>query len=63
MTEENKMHTLIEQRKITPTQVGGSISVLIPAKWIEEMEITTETPMIMRLCKGKKGIFIDLYKE
>ena len=56
-------HELIEQKEIKLIQVGGSKSIIIPSTWLEKLQITEDTTIILRLCKGKKGIFVDAYKK
>lgn len=57
------MHELIEQKQTTPMQVGGSQCIVIPSNWLTELNINAETSITIRLCKGKKGKFIDIYKQ
>lgn len=56
-------HELIEQKETKLIVTGGSRSLIIPASWIEKLSIDEETTLVLRLCKGKKGTFIDLYKK
>lgn len=56
-------HELIEQKETTTIQTGGSRSVIIPASWLEKLELEDNTIIVLRLCKGKKGMFFDAYKK
>ena len=56
------MHKLIEQQQVTPTYIGGSLYILIPARWVDILKVEAKTPIFVRICEGKKGKFIDVYK-
>lgn len=55
-------HKLIEQKETKLIQVGGSKGILIPVTWQEKLDLDEDSKIVLRLCKGKKGMFIDAYK-
>ena len=55
-------HELIEQKETKLIQVGGSKGILIPATWQEKIGLDEDSRIVLRLCKGKNGMFVDLYK-
>ncbi len=56
-------HELIEQKEITLITVGGSKAIVVPATWLDRLQLTDETTIRLRLSKGKHGIFMDAYKK
>ena len=57
------MHELIEQREAKLQKMGGSRAVLIPLSWLEKIGMTDEVILVLRICTGKKGLFIDAYRK
>ena len=56
-------HELIEQKETKLIVTGGSRSLIIPASWLEKLQADEDTLLVLRLCKSKKGTFIDAYKK
>ena len=57
------MKELIEQKVTSLTVVGGSKYINVPLSWREKLGLADDTKIVVRLCKGKKGLFIDIFKE
>jgi len=57
------MSELIEQRQGKTLEMGGSQYVLIPAPWLEQLKLKKDNNFTIRLCKGNKGIFVDIFPE
>lgn len=56
-------HELIEQKEGRLQSTGSSKTVIIPATWIEKMQLKDDSIIVLRLCNGKKGMFFDGYKK
>lgn len=54
---------LIEQKESTLSTLGGSRAIIIPAAWLDKLSLEDDSIIIIRLCKGKKGLFFDGYKK
>jgi len=55
-------HELIEQKETKLQSTGSSKTIIIPATWLEKLQLNEESVIVLRLCKGKKGMFFDGYK-
>lgn len=55
-------HELIEQKETKLIQVGGSKAIVIPATWLERLQLNEDSTIRLRLAKGKHGIFVDAYQ-
>ena len=56
-------HELIEQKETKLQSTGTSKSIIVPATWIEKMQLKEDSVIIFRLAKGKKGLFFDGFKK
>ena len=56
-------HELIEQKETKLQSTGTSKTIIIPATWLEKMQLNEDSVIVLRLAKGKKGLFFDGYKK
>lgn len=45
------------------SKIGNSLAIFIPLEIVEEMGLTTNTPLTITLEKGKHGLFIAAWKK
>jgi hypothetical protein len=57
------MIELIEQQEQNIKKSGDSKYILLTPRWIEKLEINNQSIIVVRLCRGKKGLFIDAFKK